>query len=438
MKRHGEERVYRMNNNGEEYLISKGYSYFTFSLLFLVYMFNYIDRLVVVSFFPFLKRDWGLSDAECGMLVSTVYWSIIAFSIPASVIVDRWSRRKSISIMVLLWSMATGLCAFTKNFVQLFSLRSLVGIGEAGFAPGGTALISALFPLKKRAMAMGIWNASIPLGSAFGMVLGGVMAEHFGWRYAFAIAALPGFIIGLLFLKIKDYKTVDLVKTRPDGQEKIRMKYRDIMHEFIGTPSLILTYFAFAGNTFVTTALLSWLPTYFYRIEHLSMDKASMKASLVLLLAIIGSPLGGFIADTWIKKRSNARLVFSSLSSLITALVLFIAFYFLKGKVQYMVLLVGGVSATAFVPAAAAVTQDVVHAGLRAVSYSLCAIVQNLLGSSTGPVVVGMLSDRYGIHAALTVVPLFALIASFLYFVGSFFYDADMAKVEKIKLGVEE
>ncbi len=429
-----------MNNNSEEYLVSKGYSYFVFSLLFLVYMFDYIDRLVVVSLFPFLKHDWGLSDTECGMLVSAVYWSIIAFSIPASVVVDRWSRRKSIGIMAVIWSIATGLCAFTRNFVQLFALRSTVGIGEAGYAPGGTALMSALFPPKKRAMAMGIWNASIPLGSALGIVIGGVIAEQFGWRHAFGIVALPGFIVAVLFFKIKDYKTVDLVKTVATnrGSLKTRMKYKDIMREFVGTPSLMLTYFAFSGNTFVTTALLSWLPTYFYRTEHLPMDKASMKASLVLLLAIIGSPLGGFIADTWLKRRSNARLVFSSISSFVTALVFFVAFYFLKGSIQYMAFLVGGVCAAAFVPAAAAVTQDVVHPGLRAVSYSLCVIVQNLLGSSTGPVVVGMLSDRYGIHTALTVVPLFTLVASILYFIGSFFYDSDMEKVEKIRLSAEE
>ena len=89
------------NNNGpsEGYLLSKGHSYYIFSLLFLLYMFDYIDRLVVVSLFPYLKKDWGLTDTQCGLLVSAVYWSIVLFSFPVSIIIDRWSRKKSIGIM---------------------------------------------------------------------------------------------------------------------------------------------------------------------------------------------------------------------------------------------------------------------------------------------------------------------------------------------------
>src|SRR5512138_2015748 len=102
------------------YLLSKGYSYYTFALLFLLYMFDYIDRMVVVSLFPFLKADFGLSDTQCGLLVSTVYWSIVVLSVPTSVIIDRWSRKKSIGLVAVFWSLATVACAFTKNFPQLF------------------------------------------------------------------------------------------------------------------------------------------------------------------------------------------------------------------------------------------------------------------------------------------------------------------------------
>lgn len=288
---------------------------------------------------------------------------------------------------------------------------------------------------------VGIWNASIPVGSAIGVALGGFIAVKYGWRHAFGLVAIPGMIISILFFFIKDYKTVDLIRSakgETDGSgNPMKMSKRDIIREFTGTPSLILTYFAFAGNTFLTTAMLSWLPTFFNRIENLPMQQASVKGGSVMLLAVIGSPLGGFLADTWMKKRINARLVFSALSSVTTAVVFFSAFHFFSGPLQYYILLFGGVSAIAFASSAIAVTQDVVHPGLRATSYSLCVIVQNLLGSSVGPFFVGVLSDQYDIKTALTLASLSAFAAGILFFIASFYYEKDLAKVEKIAIKVE-
>ena len=301
------------------YLMSKGYSYYTFTLLFLLYMFDYIDRMVVVSLFPFLKVDFGLSDTQCGLLVSTVYWSIVVLSVPTSVIIDRWSRKKSIGLMALFWSAATVACAFTKNFSQLLIARTAIGVGEAGYAPGGTAMISALFPEKMRSLIVGLWTAALPLGSAIGIMLGGYIATHYGWRQAFGIVALPGFIVAILFFFVRDYKTVNLErKTDPGSQRQGKMKTLEIVRQFTRTPSLLLTYAAFAGCMFLTASYLSWLPTYFHRVENLPMEKAAFKGSLVMLLAILGFPLGGFLVDRWRRKRINARLLFPALSSLIT------------------------------------------------------------------------------------------------------------------------
>lgn len=419
------------------YLMSKGYSYYVFALLFLLYMFDYIDRMVVVSLFPYLKADFNLSDTQCGLLVSTVYWSIVILSAPISVLIDRWSRKKSIGIMAVFWSIATVSCAFAKNFGQLFVARTAIGVGEAGYAPGGTALISALFPERLRSLIVGLWTAALPLGSAIGIVAGGYIATYYGWRHAFGIVALPGFIVAILFFFVRDYETVSLKKKAggsPDQPEIL--KTRDVLHAFSRTPSLLLTYAAFAGSMFLTAAYLSWLPTYFHRVDHLSMENAALKGSLVMLLSVVGFPLGGYLADLWRKKRANGRLLFPALSSLATAVVFFTAFYALQGPLQYPLILLGGVLASAFSPAAIAVTQDVVHPGLRATSYSFCVVSQNLLGSSLGPLFVGALSDRYDIQTALTVVPVFSLIASVLYLCASFFYARDLEKVEKVPLRI--
>ncbi len=424
----------------QEYKLSKGFRRYVFSLLFLLYFFDYVDRMIVTSLFPFIKADWGLSDAQCGMLVSAVYWSIVVFTFPASVLVDRWSRKKSIGIMGVLWSFATAACAFAGTFGHLFAARTAIGIGEAGYAPGGTAMISGLFPEEKRSRMMGIWNASIPLGCAVGIAIGGIVATHWGWRHAFGLVAIPGLIVSILVFFIKDYKTVELCKSVEkdnSGSMKVKMKAGDIAREFLDRPSLLLTYVGFTGMTFVTASLMTWLPTYFHRVHHISESQAGVKAGIVMALALFGAPLGGLIADLWAKKQKAARLLIPTISALSSAILLFVGFKFFNGNAQYIILLLMGMTIVAFLPAAAAVTQDVVHPGLRASSYAICVVVQNLIGAALGPIFVGYMSDAYGIHTALLSLPLFLIFAGVLFFTGSFFYARDLDKVEKIELVVE-
>ena len=130
-------------------------------------------------------------------------------------------------------------------------------------------------------------------------------------------------------------------------------------------------------------------------------------------------------------------MLFPAISSTVTAVILFVAMQFFTGGAQYAILLIVGLSAILFVPAAQAVTQDVVHPGLRATSYSLCVIMQVLLGSSLGPIFMGALSDQYDIQTAMTVLPVFCLLAGGLFFVGSFHYKKDLAKVERVALRLE-
>ena len=427
----------------EGYLFTKRYTNYIFILLFLLYMFDYIDRMVIASLFPFLKADWNLTDIQCGMLSSAVYWSIVLFTFPVSILVDRWSRRKTIGMMAVLWSIATAAGAFTKSFGQLFITRTVVGVGEAGYAPGGSAMMSALYPQEKRSLMMGLWNASIPLGSAIGVAVGGIIAAHWGWRHALGIVALPGMIIAILFFFVKDYKTIGLEKTETKAdkkaeRKKVRMSVRDMLIEFLEKPSLIFTYLGMAGVVFTTTSLLVWLPTYFHRIQGMEIGPAGLKSSAVMLFAIVGAPLGGYITDRWRKKQINARLLVPTITSLLSAILMFLAFSIFEGQMQYLLLLSVGVSITAFIAAAAAVTQDVVHAGMRAISYAIAVVVQNLLGASLGPIVMGAISDATDIQTAFTFLPIALLIAAAMFFAGSFYYEKDLRKVERVTLEIKD
>lgn len=425
----------------KEYKLSGFSTYYVFTLLFLLYFFDYVDRMIVTSLFPYIQKEWGLTDTQSGLLVSVVYWSIVGFVFPVSILVDRWSRKKTIAMMALVWSIATALCAFTRSFPQLLLARSGIGIGEAGYAPAGTAILSGLFPPEKRSRMMGLWSMSIPLGVAVGTAVGGFVAQHWGWRHAFGLVAIPGVITAILFFFVKDYKTVDLVKTvgsSDAGNKKVRMSKMDIFREFIRTPSLILTNIGFIGCIFVNNAIIVWLPTYFHRVEGAPMSEAGMKTGLLMLMAIIGLPVGGWLTDLWFKKNVGSRMLFPALTIALNAVVIFAAFSFLDGNTQYMALLLMGVLASMFAPAAITVTQEVIHPGLRAISYSVSVVFQNLFGASMAPIVIGALSDAHGIKVAMSILPVFLLVSALLFLAGSFSYRRDLDKVEKIALECED
>lgn len=425
-----------MNNpeSRQGYLFSKKYSNYVFVLLFLLYMFDYIDRSIVTSMFTSIERDWGINHTQSGLLMSAVYWAIVILTFPVSLLVDRWSRTKTIGMMAILWSLATALCALTGNYVQLFMARLLIGVGEAGYAPGGSAMISGLYPIEKRSKMMGIWNASIPLGTAIGVLLGGIIATNWGWKHAFGLVAIPGLIVAIMFLFVKDYKTVDLSFVDKSAN-RVRMERKDIMREFLSKPSIIYTYFGIAAVVFVTTSLITWLATYFQTVNGLPQAKAGTMASAVMVLALVGAPLGGILTDRWRKTRINARLFLPMLSSLVSAVLLFLALNVFHGIAQFTVFLVMGITIMMFISGASAVTQDVIHPGLRATSYAIAVVVQNLLGSSMAPLVVGNIYDSTSdIKTALEILPLVLVLGAVLFYLGSRYYGKDIEKVTKINL----
>lgn len=422
--------------NRQGYLFSKSYSNYVFILLFLLYLFDYADRMVVNSMFTSIQKDWFISDTQCGWLVSVIYLAIGLLTFPVSIVIDRWSRTKTIGIMAIVWSIATAFCAFTGNYVQLFMARIFIGFGEAGYAPGGSALISGMYPMEKRSKMMGIWNASIPLGSAIGVTMGGIIAQSLGWKHAFGIVAVPGLLVAILFLFVKDYKTVDLSYV-DKSNSKVKMEKKDMIREFISKPSVLFTYFGMAAVVFVTTAMIVWLPKYFETELNIQPKTAGTLAGAVMLLALIGAPLGGFLIDKWRERQPRARLLFPALSTFVSAMLLFIAFILLKGTGQIVVLFIFGIFIMTFIAGAAAVTQDVIHPGLRATSYAIAVAVQNLLGSFTAPIVLGKISDLTNIRTSMTILPFVLVIGAFLFYMGSRYYLGDMEKVAKIRLEAE-
>ncbi len=405
-------------------------SHIILTTLFAIYMFDYADRFVVASMIDFIKRDWMITDAQAGWLMSVILLFITIFSVPTSMLIDRWSRRKMVALMTLFWSLSTLACAFTRNYWQLMIARACIGIGEAGYAPGGTAMLSAAYPESKRGRVMGIWNMAIPLGSGLGMIAGGMIAKHYGWQHAFGVVAIPGMLLAVSAWFLPDYKNIKPEQSAwGAGQGFVANTVR-----VFSTPSLVLTYLGFAMNVSVTTALMTWLPSYFERVGVAGEGQGGMYATPVMALVIVGAPLGGILADRWHKRSKRSRLIFPAITSALAALTLAVAFGFFKGHAQIGMLVLYGIFVTCFIAPAVSVTQEVVHPGLRAFSYAMCVIVQHLAGDIWSPPLIGKLSDSMGLEKAVLFIPAYGFMAALFFLIASFFYERDLEKVQKVEL----
>src|SRR5207344_1568092 len=190
------------------------YAWSVFAILFALMVVDYVDRQVIVSMFSHLKDEWTLSDSQLGALVSIVSITVALGAVPLSLLADRWSRVKSIFLMALVWSLATIAAAFTDSYAQLMGARSVVGLGEAAYGTVGAALLASLFPARMRSTVLGAFLAAGMLGSVLGVMLGGFIAERWGWQMGFGAVGVPGIVLAVVFLfVVRDYKTVALPTT---------------------------------------------------------------------------------------------------------------------------------------------------------------------------------------------------------------------------------
>ena len=200
---------------------------------------DYVDRQVIVSLFPYMKADWGLSDKQLGALVSVVSVTVALGALPIALMADRYSRVKSIVVMATVWSLATISCMFTRNYAQLFAARSLVGLGEAGYGSVGAALISSIFPARMRSTLLAAFFAAASIGSVLGVMLGGLIAARWGWKAAFGVVGIPGLALALLYLKVRDYRTVDLTPELNQATRSTGTTAKFIVRALVRSPTML-------------------------------------------------------------------------------------------------------------------------------------------------------------------------------------------------------
>jgi MFS family permease len=426
----------------DEYLIGRGPAWFAFVMTIALMLVDYIDRQVIVSLFPYMKADWGLSDKQLGALVSVVSLTVALGALPVALIADRYSRVKSIAVMATVWSLATISCMFTRNYGQLLVARAFVGLGEAGYGSVGAALIASIFPARMRSMLLAAFFAAASVGSVLGVMLGGLIAAKWGWKAAFGVVGVPGLVLALLYLKVRDYRTVDLTPELNQATKSTGSTARFIAKALMRSPTMLWVCLGGAAQLIVVSAVWSWLPSFLNRYHGIAPDQAAVKAALVVLCGAVGSVVWGSVVDRTGSRRARNKLITMAMLCLGALGVLLPTFAAtdstaLSAQSQFALIALGGFLMTCTVGPVSAVVIDVVHPGVRATGASVLALFQNLFGLAAGPFVTGVLSDSLGLQTALTIIPAFGLLAAVFFLLATRSYEADMQRVSGVPVAVD-
>jgi MFS family permease len=415
--------------------IPRTYAWIVFALTFGLLISDYMSRQVLNAVFPLLKAEWALSDSQLGLLSGIVALMVGLLTFPLSLLADRFGRIKSLTIMAVLWSLATLGCALAENYQQMFIARFLVGVGEAAYGSVGIAVVVSVFPREMRATLSGAFISGGMFGSVLGMAAGGVLAQHFGWRWAFAGMALFGLLLALLYPLI--VKTARIAPQRVAAAAgKVADKAIRPLRTLYSSRSVISAYVGSGLQMFVGGTVIVWMPSYLNRFYGMATDRAGAVAAIIVLCGGAGMILCGMLSDRMCRNRPDRKISLSIGYCLGSCLLLSLAFALPFGTPQLVLICLGMLIAAGTSGPAGAMVANLTHYSVHGTAFATLTLVNNLLGLATGPLLTGKVSDLIGLDNAFQLVPLVSIAAAAVFFYAKRHYHKDMARLNGA--GVEE
>ena len=274
------------------------------SLVFIICVVNYMDRGTLSVANPLIRNELGLSVAEMGVLLSAFLWPYAFSLLLAGAIVDRGKPRRVLTISLIVWSLAQGAAGFIVSYGQFLLVRALLGVGEAPMFPTAARVVKDWYHEGDQALGVGIWNGAPPLGTAIAPALLTPLMLMFGWRWMFILMALLGFALAAIWYAVYrdfDSETLDEMDRRYLYHDGIVPEAHPVhaaawgkLFSFRTTWGLILGFF---GNVYIGWLFAAWLPGYLEMQRHMSIPKTGLVASVPFLFGLVGSIMGGFLAD---------------------------------------------------------------------------------------------------------------------------------------------
>lgn len=357
------------------------------ALLIAAYTLNFIDRQIVGILAEPIKLDLSLSDSQLGWLGGTAFALFYTFlAIPIARRADRGDRSIILTAGLALWSLATGLCGLAANFMQLFLARMSVGIGEAAGVAPAYSLIADLFPAERRARALALFSLGIPVGSALGIIFGGLIAAQVSWRAAFIVLGL----VGLLFAPIYKWGVRDPGHKSTAKPVPIATVFAAVARK----PSFWLMSFAAGTGSLISYGLTFWIASFFARSFDLALvERAWIFGAIQLVGGVAGVWLGGVAGD---RLRASKPAAYALVPAATYALALpayLLAFSSNSLAASAVLLVIPTALSLAWLgPVIGAIT-GLVEPRMRATASAMFLFINNLIGLGLGTLVIGTISD---------------------------------------------
>ncbi|MBR9829020.1 MAG: MFS transporter [Oceanospirillales bacterium] len=413
-------------------------SHFTLALLALVYVFSFIDRNVIAIVIEPIKQEFGASDTLMGLLTGLAFAVLYGIlGIPLGRMVDQGAdRRKMISICCGLWSIATMACGMATSFWQLLIARMTVAVGEAGGMAPSVSMVSDLYPKNRRSSAMSIFMLGPQLGLLIAMVVGGYIAQTYGWRTTFIFFGIPGVLLAAtlwFFTRDPGRGVFDSAEERRQAMEARNIKAGPQIKSIFKVRAFVLLCFGVAVTGVVGYGFGIWAPTFLLRTYEMPLAHAGFLFGIASgVFAILGTLFCGWLCDRLIRRNTNWQLALPMLGILIS-LPMGIAFVlwpqtssFSVGSfnVPYAMLFCAGFAffQSWWPTLTFAAVSHLLTSSQRALGAAFVNLFMTLIGAGLGPLLSGTLSDMYsssmgpdGLRWALATVLCLLLIPALLY-----------------------
>ncbi|MFM5886258.1 MAG: MFS transporter [Novosphingobium sp.] len=397
------------------------YGWLVFALSFGLLISDYMARQVLNAVFPLLKAEWTLSDGQLGALSGVVALMVGLLTFPLSLLADRWGRIRSLTIMAVLWSLATLLCSLARNYEEMLVGRVLVGVGEAAYGSVGIAVVLSVFPVRMRATLASAFIAGGLTGQVLGVGIGGWIAQAHGWRTAFGAIALGGLAIALLYPLVVRRERIAAL-----GGATAAALQRPPIRSVFANRSVLCAYAGSGLQYYVAGALPAWLPSFFGRYYAMPVARAASMAALFLLIAGAGMVLCGMLTDRLARIRADAPPLLGAGFSLGSAVALGLAFAVPPGPVQLSLLGLGAFLCAASTGPTGAMVANLTPLAIHGTAFATLTLANNILGLAPGPFLTGRLADSLGLLGALQLLPIPAVFAALAFALSRRTYLADL------------
>ncbi|MCX4727693.1 MFS transporter [Streptomyces sp. NBC_01306] len=413
--------------------VSRGYAWLVFVLSFGLLLSDYMSRQVLNAVFPMLKADWLLSDGQLGSLSGIVALVVGVLTFPLSLAADRWGRVRCLVAAALVWSLATFACALSASYGEMFAARFLVGVGEAAYGSVGIAVVISVFPVTMRATLSGAFIGGGAFGSVLGVSVGGVVAQHLGWRWAFSIMGIFGLVLAIAYCLVVTEKRLNPQAGRAaasgGGRPLTPAALRSLLPRLFSSVSVNCAYVGSGLQMFVGMALLAWMPSFLNRYYSMSSSRAGLIAGVFALITGIGMVAAGMVADRVCRGAAARKWTVAIACSLGSLVLLASGFLLSAGPLQLVLIGLGSLLCNATAGPAAAMVADLTPAAISATAFATLTLANSLLGLAPGPTLTGMLADHVGLLGALRVVPFIAVASCAAFVIGKRHYEHDRLRL---------